>query len=112
MRAGNAEAFDLFRKWLSEETLIECKLNFPLFRSRFRARVREISSGNLKLWSDDTKSELALRIEPWMEFGYGDACGVEGPDRFEGLLMVFFRVGVEGEEADFISFTEVVEQSR
>jgi hypothetical protein len=109
MRTGRDEAFDLFRKWLSERTLLECTLSFPAFQSRFRARLREISGEDLKLWSDDTVSELALWVAPSMEFGYGDARKAEGPDRFEGLLVIFFRLGREGEEADFISLTEVVE---
>jgi hypothetical protein len=110
MRAGRGEAFDLFRKWLAEGTLLECKLNFPLFRSRFRARLREMAGDDLKFWSDDTTSELVLRIAPGMEFGYGDAMDVRGPDRFEGLLVTFFRLGAEGEEADFICLAEVIER--
>jgi hypothetical protein len=108
MRTRREEAFDLFSKWLSEATLLECRLNFPAFRSRFRVRLREISESNLRLWSDDTTSELVVRILPQMEFGYGDAAGVRGPDRFEGLLVIFFRLGREGEEADFICLTEVL----
>ena len=109
MRAKREEAFDLFRKWLSDRTLLECSLSFPSFRSRFRARLRSVSDDDLKLWSDDTISELALRVEPWMEFGYGDAVEAKGPDRFEGVLVVIFRLGEEGEEADFIVFAEIVE---
>jgi hypothetical protein len=44
-----------------------------------------------------------------MEFGYGDAVEAKGPDRFEGVLVVIFRLGEEGEEADFIVFAEIVE---
>jgi hypothetical protein len=47
MRAGRDEAFSLFRKWLSEGTALECKLNFPSFSSRFRARLRRISDEDL-----------------------------------------------------------------
>jgi hypothetical protein len=69
VRAGREEALDIFRKWLSEGTLLECTLSFP-------------EVGN-----------------------------VGGPDRFDGTLIVFFRVGEVG-EADFISLTEILEQSR
>ena len=55
MRAGRGEAFDLFRKWALEKTLLECGLNFPTFRARFRLRLREVSGNDLKLWSDDTE---------------------------------------------------------
>jgi hypothetical protein len=109
VRAGRGEAFDLFRKWLAEATLLECSISFPSFRSRLRARLRRISENDLSFVSDDTVSGLALRIDPSTEFGYGDASAAEGPDRFEGLLMVFFRLGREGEEPDFIGFAEVVE---
>jgi hypothetical protein len=109
MRAGRDEAFSLLRKWVSAGTLLECKLSFPSFRSRFRGRLRSVSDDDLKFWSDDTTVELALRVEAWMEFGYGDAAGANGPDRFEGLPVVFFRVGGEGEEANFIAFAEIAE---
>jgi len=111
VRAGRGEALDLFRKWQAEGTLLECKFSFPFFRARLRARLRWISDDEIKLWSDDRQSELALRVEPWMEFGYGDAGTADGPDRFEGILVVFFRLGEEGEEADFIAFAEITGKS-
>ena len=81
------------------------------FRARFRLRLREVSGNNLKLWSDDTESELVLRVAPSMEFAYGDAREAKGPDEFDGILLVFFRLGAEGEEAQFIRFAEIIEES-
>jgi len=107
MRVGRDEAFDIFRKWLSEETLLECTFFFPTFRSRFRARLRELSDDELKLWSDDTTSELALRVTPSMAFAYGDLRNLEAPERFEGFIAIIFRFDTGGKESDFISFTEV-----
>jgi hypothetical protein len=43
-----------------------------------------------------------------MEFGYVDARDAEGPERFEGVLAIFFRVGVEGEETDLITLAEII----
>ncbi len=111
MRTTRPEAFDLLHKWASEETLLECSLKFPVFRARFRGRLRSFSADKLKLWSDDTRSELSLVIAPWMEFGFGDASKAEGPDRFEGILAIFFRVGEEGEEPDLITLAEIIEET-
>jgi hypothetical protein len=108
MRIGRDEAFDLLAKFVSERTLLECSLSFPFFRARFRARLSRVSPEELRLMSDDATSELAMRFGPRIEFGYGDARNVEGADRFEGILVIFFRLGVEGEEADFISLTEII----
>jgi hypothetical protein len=102
------EAFDLIRKFADESALVECSMRFPTFAARFRGRMVSFDRRELRLISDDTRSELALRIAPWMEFGFGDASPATGPDRFENLLCIFFRLGEEGEEADLIALGEIV----
>ncbi len=62
----------------------------------------------MALVSDDATAELALRLAPWMEFGYGDNRGFDSADEFEGMLVIFFRLGKEGEEADRIALAEVL----
>lgn len=108
MRATREEAFDIFRRWLSDRTVLECTFSFPVFRSRFRARLREISADELKLWSDDTTSELAFRITSAMSFAYGDGRDIEAAERFDGFVAIILRFDSAGKDPDFISLTEVV----
>jgi hypothetical protein len=41
-----------------------------------------------------------------------DAREAKGPNEFDGLLIIFFRLGEAGEEAEFIRFAEIIEESR
>lgn len=107
MRAGREEGFDLLSKWVSERTLLECTISFPAFVARLRGRLAGFSAGEVRLLSDDTSSELALRLGPSLDFLYGDMSSVDRADKFEGALIVVFRLGDEG-PADVISFTEIV----
>ena len=105
MGTGRSEAFDLLSKWVSERTLLECTMSFPLFTSHFRVRLDEVRGDELRLVSDDTTSELALRISSWTEFGYGDMGRVEVPEQSGDTLVFFFRFGKDDESDDFISLT-------
>jgi hypothetical protein len=73
MRIKREEAFDLIRKFADESALVECSLRFPTFSARFRGRMVSFDGIDLRVISDDTRSEIVLRIAPWMEFGFGDA---------------------------------------
>lgn len=109
MKVSREEAFDLFRKFLSEKTLLDCRVELPIFSSRLRARLREITpEGDLKLWSDDTTSEISLQVLSSAGFAYTEGTDVEGPDRFEGILVIILRLGASG-KSDTITFTEVME---
>jgi hypothetical protein len=71
MRIGPEEIADLLAKFVSERTLLECTFRFPAFAARLRGRLVGFSAAELRVMSDDTKSELVLRLEPWMEFDGG-----------------------------------------
>jgi hypothetical protein len=104
MKVNREEAFDLFRKFLSEGTLLECRFGLPIFSFRLRVRLREITpDGDLKLWSDDSTSELFLQVLSSAEFGYTEGKDLPGPDRFEGILVVILVPGRD----DTISFAEL-----
>jgi hypothetical protein len=105
VRTTRDEVLGLFRKWMEEGTELECSFSFPLFAAAFRAKVRAVSETELRLVSDDTTSELAVRLEPEMEFGYGDAFDSWRGARFGGLVLVL-RTGPTDEDVDFIGFTE------
>jgi len=106
VRAGRAEALDLFRKWAAERALLRCDFSFARFAACLRGRVRAVTDSEIKLLSDDTASELALRLPEGLEFGYGEPRGFpEEAAFFRSALLVLFPG--EGER-DFISFTEII----
>lgn len=107
MRVEHAEAIDLLRKWLSERMLLECSMNFPTFRARFRARMARFDGRVFGLVSDDLCNELAMTLAPWMVFGYGESADIETATEFRGLLVIFYRVGIEGEQDSFLAIAEV-----
>ena len=113
MNVSRDEADDLFRKWISEETTIECGLRLPICSLRLRACLREITPGDeLKFWSEDKASVFSLQLLDSMTFGYTDAvtAGPEAGARFEGILVIFLRLGKTG-KADMVTFTEVRENN-
>lgn len=108
MRIGREEAADLLGKWLTEATPLQCSFSFPGFTACLRGKIFRVGPDEFGVISEDKSAELALRLEPWMEFGYGESRGTEDATRFEGGLVIFFRSGAEGEEPDFISLTEII----
>ena len=72
MRTGRAEAFDVFRKWASEGSPLRLYFRFAFFASSFLGRIKEVSPDRLYFLSDDSTSELELRLPADLEFGYGD----------------------------------------
>jgi hypothetical protein len=102
LRAARAEALDLFSKWRSEGTLLECRISLPGFTARFRGRLSRFTSDEVRFASYDNASEFAASLQPGAEFGYREAA------QSDGTLAVFFRIR-DTEPSDFMSFTEVQE---
>jgi hypothetical protein len=104
VKVGRAEAIDLFRKWLAEETLLRCDLSFEIFSACFRGRVRNVSDDRLLLLSDDKTSEFNFAIPEDPDFVYTEPRNGTPEDRelFGGGLSLL----LEGE--DTISFLEIV----
>ena len=112
MRAGREEAFDLFRKWETERSLLLCNLGFPLFVAKFEGRIVTLTSTELRIISDDTHSEFAMTFRPDMEFQYQDARITPTDSHlYECGVAIFFSGDGERltEERDHIAFTEVKE---
>lgn len=108
MRVGLEEAVDLFRKWRSEESLLRCDMSFPRFAATFRVRVVFVADDEIKLLSDDSFSEMALRLSTDCAFTYGEPRGFpEEVERFASSLVV--SLAGDG-EPDFIAFTEIIER--
>jgi len=112
MRAGREEAFDLFRKWETERSLLLCNLGFPLFVAKFEGRIVKLTSIELRVISDDTHSEFAMTFRPDMEFQYQDARITPTESHlYECGIAVLFSGDREksAEARDRIGFTEVKE---
>jgi hypothetical protein len=103
---GRQERLDLFSKWLSETALLECHFSFSFFAVRLRARLTAFSEDEIVLRSDDSNSDVIVRLERVVDFLYGDARTVDAG--FEGTLVLVFRFGEVADDDDVISLTEVV----
>lgn len=107
MRVGREEALDLLRKFASEQALLECRMQFPILAGRFRGRLT-LNDADLHLRSDDGGVEFVFRVTRAVEFAYGDARTLPTAERFEGVLLLIFRLGEEAGADDFISLTEII----
>lgn len=98
----------MFNKWATEKSLLMCVFNFAEYQACFRGRIFGIAEDTIRVASDDKHSELALKINAEMEFGYGDSR--KHPDEaelYESSLMVFFPpFQDDNPDPDFIAFTE------
>ncbi len=107
MRTGRTEAIDLFRRWVSEATLLRVHFSFSLFALSFLGRIKEVSDTRLYFLSDDTTSELELPLPDDLEFGYGDDRRFENVG-LAGIVLIFPLA--EAPERDAISFAEVADR--
>lgn len=113
VRIGREEALDLLSKWSSERALLRCDLSFARFVACFRARVVAVNEpeilseedSEVKLLSDDTFSEMALRLTPDFVFAYDEPRGFPEEARVFAATLVI-RVSSD----DFISLTEIIER--
>ena len=71
VRVGREDVLNMFRVWKLDGVLILCSFQFRTFAACMRARVIEFSDGEIRMLSDDTFSELTLRINN-LDFRYGD----------------------------------------
>jgi hypothetical protein len=108
MTMGREEALDIFRKWLSDEAILQINCDLYVFAAAFRVRVREVLPDRVNFFSDDGKSELALPLPDGLKFGYAEppAGSVEAMDAVSGLV-VFFPS--EDGDSDALTFTEVLD---
>jgi hypothetical protein len=67
-----SEAFDLFSKWLSENTKIHCDLSGHRYAMTMEGRITCLSGETLTLEGDDKVSEFVLRWMPDVRFEYAD----------------------------------------
>ena len=105
MRAGLGDVLSMFRVWQSDSALLRCDFSFAGFAACFRARVRDVADKEIKLWSDDTFSELVLRLTPNLLFEYADPRDFpEEAKAFSRGLAILFPPS-----SDSINFLELIE---
>ncbi len=106
MKVSREDVLTMFRVWQADGALLRCDFSSERFAACLRARVREITDSEIKLWSDDTFSELVLRVTSDLRFEYAD------PRDFPHEATVFVR-GLEFSwpNKDTIRFLELVERS-
>ena len=97
----------MFRVWQSDAVLLRCDLSFDRFAACLRVRVRNVADGEIKLWSDDTFSELVFRLTPDLVFEYADPRdSPEDASQFVRGLAVLLPT------KDSINFLELIEPPR
>ncbi len=106
MRAGHEDVLTIFRAWQSDEALLRCDFSFSGFAACFRARVRDVTDREIKLWSDDAFSELTLRLTPDLLFEYADPRDIP-----EDAALFVRGLEVSWPNTDSISFLEFIEAS-
>src|ERR1700761_2790293 len=87
----HSEALDLFRKWLSEHSLLRFTMTFGFFTSIAFVRVEALSEERITFLSDTVPPcESMLRFNaPFIAFGYGDSRDATeiGSERIEGCAI-------------------------
>ena len=87
---------------------MQCYFTFRDYTACLVGRIYFLSDDEIKVTSDDKKSELALALRPWMSFGYGDPRNFpEEALEYESTLLVFFEEPPEKGEPDKIAFLEL-----
>ena len=106
MKTERSEAVDLFRKWSSVGTVIHCQGSLPLMVFSLDAKVLLADDHEVRLISDDTRSQLVLRLRPEMEFGYLDSRQVTGQEAadFEHCLVAYLGPITEEGDTDHLAF--------
>jgi hypothetical protein len=109
MRMEYAAALDLFRKWLSDRSLIRCQGSLNMFSFSFKGRMVDVNPAEIRLMADDADSEFVLRITDKIEFGYADSRVVTGQEAadYECLLMVFLGPIPNEGEGESVAFAEL-----
>jgi hypothetical protein len=96
LKAERQEAFDILRKWQDEKSVVRLQASFPLFAFGLWGRILSMTDNELRVMSDDTKSEITLRLTPGLEFAYGDDRMVMGEEKkFSACLVMLFNTDSE-----------------
>jgi len=82
---------DLFRKWSSDESTVRCEGNFPMYAFSSNGRIVKVDDGELRVMSDDMRSELIIKLSPELDFHYADSRHVTGvAKQYDSCVVMFF----------------------
>jgi hypothetical protein len=88
--------------------LLRCDFGFSTFAACLKGRLLAVENDEIKLISDDSESELTLRLTPEMEFGYGDSRqSPEDAELYVSGLVIFLGELTDENDPDTISFAEM-----
>lgn len=104
MRAGRSEVIDIFRRWSSDEVLVRWQGTFAKFAFSSWGYILSANDGELRVASNDMKSELVVNLGDELEFDYADSRTVTGEEKkFEECIIIIFECRDEGEKPDLIA---------
>lgn len=91
MRMGRSEAVDLFRKWSVDGAVVRCRGTFSRFAFGLDGRISISPDGTeVRVVSDDRRSEIVVRLSEELEFGYADSREVTGSEKeYEACVVIF-----------------------
>ncbi len=92
MRIGRGEAIDIFRKWLAEGLTVRWQGTlFTAVAFSSSAKIVSVSDQELRLATDDFGSELVVRLDGVVGFGYGDSrIAPEDGKKYDECVVLFF----------------------
>lgn len=106
---GRDDALLMFNTWAADNTLVRCELRFADFALSFDARFVVSINDELRLISDDARSELMLRLRSDFIFGYTDTR--EPPsEKYVRVVTVFYPYDEDPADANMIVFAEIAER--
>jgi hypothetical protein len=107
VRMGRDDALDIFRKWAAENSLIRWQGHSSACAFAGFGRVLALDDIELRLMADDRKSELVVRLDVAIDFGYGDERHAPPEEAKYGDTILVFFSSPEEDEPDFITLAAI-----
>ena len=109
MNVGFAEALLVLRAWATDRALVRCELRFRVLAATFDARVLSVTDQELRLLSDDERSQLTLPLRSDFTCAYGDLrTALIGGHTYESNLLLLFPYAGDPTEADAIHLAKII----
>jgi hypothetical protein len=99
MRMGRSDAIDLFRKWSDEQTPIRWQGSFGNFAFGSWGYVLSPPSEiEIRVTSQDRRSELVIRLASVIEYDYADSRTVTAEEKkFKECVVLAMKIPQEGD---------------
>jgi hypothetical protein len=107
VNVDRSEAFDMFKKWGAERSLIRCRAVVRWFRVSFSARVVKLSASRVIFASDDQQTQLILPLNDDVRYEYGDSRHFpEDDEKYDSVMVAYFTEPPPVGYPDMIAFSE------